>query len=269
MNERLRGLVDAVKDLPPVKAYRVARFDRAFARTTPVQLHRGIYASFSEALRHSPGSLPIGYDNSAAASLYAERHQQVYPSDYPVLFWMRTVWGDVRRVFDLGGHLGIAFYAYRRLLPYASDLSWTVLDVPAVVERGDRLARERGETQLSFTEDLGAMSGADVLLAAGSLQFIEEPLSAMLERVRERPRHIIVNRTPITDGRPFVTLHNNGAVICPYNVFNREELVASLGQLGYGLVDTWKNWQPGLACFVAFHPERSVPEYSGMYFRLR
>jgi len=269
VNPRLRTLIDSVKELRPVKAYRVARFDRAFARTTPVQLHRGIYRSFEEASRHSPGSLPVGYDNDAAASLYGERHFQIFPSDYPVLFWMRTVWSDVKGVFDLGGHLGIAFYAYRRVLPYAPDLRWTVLDVPAVVERGERLARERGEAQLFFTQDLAAASGVDVLLAAGSLQFIEEPLSAMLSRTSQRPRHLVINRTPISEGEPFVTLHNNGAVICPYNVFNRTQLVESLSSLGYELVDAWKNWQPGLACFVAFHPERSVPEYSGMYFRLR
>jgi putative methyltransferase (TIGR04325 family) len=269
MNRRFVALVDNIKELPPVRALREARYERLFARTTPVQLHKGVYGSFAEAQRHAPSTLPVGYDHTSAAEMYDERSARVYPSDYPVLFWFRSVWGDVRRVFDFGGHVGIAFYAYQRYLPYGDDLRWTILDVPAVVDRGRRLAEQRAEKRLAFTDKLDdAAEGADLFLAAGSLQFVEEPLDAMLRKLQRRPRHIVINRSPFYDGEPFVTLHNNGTVICPYNVFNRDRFVASLQALGYELVDSWLNWQPGLNCFVPFHPERSVRDYSGMYLRL-
>jgi putative methyltransferase (TIGR04325 family) len=201
--------------------------------------------------------------------MYRERLSRVYPSDYPVLFWMHSIWSDVRRVFDLGGHVGIAFYAYQRYLRYPEDLRWTVLDVPSVLEQGRRLAAERRESRVFFTGDLESADGADILLAAGSLQFIEEPLHSMISRVRRRPRHVIVNRTPMYHGDAFVTLHNNGTAICPYGVFNYSEFVGSMDRLGYELVDSWKNCDPGVSCWVAFRPEKSVSQYTGMVLRLR
>ncbi|MGO9838042.1 MAG: TIGR04325 family methyltransferase [Polyangiaceae bacterium] len=267
MGTRAR-LLAAMKELPPVRAYRVARFERAFARSTPVALHRGVYRSFAEAVADAPRSMPSSYDNEAAAAMYGERLSRVYPSDYPVLFWMNAIWPDVRRVFDFGGHVGIGFYAYEKYLRYTADLRWTVLDVPSVIERGRRLAIERGEKRLSFTRDLESADGVDLLLAAGSLQFVEEPLHSILSRLRRRPRHVIVNRTPMYDGEAFVTLHNNGTSICPYNVFNRRDFIGSMGHLGYELVDTWDNCDPGVSCWVAFRPERSVSQYTGIYLRL-
>jgi putative methyltransferase (TIGR04325 family) len=268
MDARAR-LVAAVKEFGPVRAYRVARFERAFARSTVTALHRGVYRSFAEAIADAPRTMPSSYDNEASAAMYRERLSRVYPSDYPVLFWMTSIWTDVRRVFDFGGHVGIAFYAYAKYLRYPIDLRWTVLDVPSVIEQGQRLAAQRREHRLSFTRDLESAEGADVFLSAGSLQYIEEPLHSIISRIRRRPRHVIVNRTPIYDGESFVTLQNNGTAICPYNVFNYQAFVGSMDRLGYELVDRWENCDPGVSCWVAFRPEKSVSQYTGMYLRLR
>jgi putative methyltransferase (TIGR04325 family) len=262
-------LVEVVKELPPVRALRKVRFERAFAKGTPgVALHRGIYRSFAEARAAAPKTMPSSYDNETSPRMYEERLSRVYPSDYPVLFWLRSFWPEVRRVLDFGGHVGIAFHAYQKYLTYPADLSWTVLDVPAVVAAGEKLAAERGEKRLAFTRSLAAAEGVDLFLAAGSLQFVEEPLWKMIGGLQHRPRHVIVNRSPMVDGESFVTLHNNGNAVSPYQVFDRAEVAASMSALGYRLVDSWSNCDPGVACHIAFRPDKSVSAYTGMYFRL-
>ena len=37
-----------------------------------------------------------------------------------------------RRLFEFGGHVGVAYYAYRSHLTLPEGFSWTVCDVPAV-----------------------------------------------------------------------------------------------------------------------------------------
>ena len=48
-------------------------------------------------------------------ALYRERMGHVFPHDYPVLFWMKPLIPDVRRIFDLGGHVGITELHVRAL----------------------------------------------------------------------------------------------------------------------------------------------------------
>jgi hypothetical protein len=81
------------------------------------------------------------------ASLYSP---QIYFYDYPGLFWLgRSIDAGLTRVFDLGGHIGIKYYAFRRVLSYPDSLRWTVCDVPSVVEQRPRLAAQREATASS------------------------------------------------------------------------------------------------------------------------
>jgi hypothetical protein len=86
--------------------------------------------------------------------MYRDRVKQVFPNDYPMMVWLSNALDDgARKLFDLGGHVGISYYADQPFLRYPPELSWRVCDVPAVAQAGRRLAARRDQFhQLDFTE---------------------------------------------------------------------------------------------------------------------
>lgn len=260
----LRAAAARALDLPPTRWARTAWYERAF-RLRPGAF-RGVYASFAEAARAVPPGALEGYDHAPLAGLYRDRLEQLHASDYPVLYWLSRLLPGAPSVLDFGGHVGIAFHSYRRYLQYPPDLRWSVVDVPAVIEEGARLARERGATGLAFFPRLSAAGSHEIFLAAGSLQYVERPLAALLGDLGELPRHVILSKLPLARGAPFVTLQNTLHSYNPYRVESRTAFVASLERLGYRVVDEWDN--PDQRLTLPLDEERSLEAYTGMYLAL-
>jgi putative methyltransferase (TIGR04325 family) len=225
---------------------------------------RGIYDTMDQARAAAPRSKPLGYDNSQAARMYSDAIL-VRPGDYPTVLWLGKALTECSQVFDIGGNIGISFYAYQKYLSYPRNLRWIVYDVPAVIEAGNEFAKERPSSGLTFTASLEQCPGSDIILAAGSLQYIDWNLSEMLAKFVKQPRHLLISRTPFYQGPSYCTLQNIGPSVCPYRIFNRDEFVQSIRGLRYELVDRWS--APDLSCRVPFHPSRTVHSYSGLYFR--
>ncbi len=262
------GLLRAVADSAPVLAWRRRRYDRLFESATGLALWRGVYASFAEAEAAAPRTRPVGYDNPAPAQMYRGDYlERVFPRDYPLLFWLRRLLaGGARRVFDFGGHVGTKFYAYRRYVEHAPELTWTVYDVPAVRQAGAELAAQRGDAQaLRFADSPQAASGCEVLLAIGSLQYVETSLGTLLRGLAQPPAHVLVNEFTAYPGRSIVTLQSVGTAFCPYKFVNRDEFVQDVQAAGYARVDAWSN--PEKSCRVPFEPGLVVEAQQGFYFR--
>jgi putative methyltransferase (TIGR04325 family) len=252
--------------VPPIRAARRWYYERR-------QFHRwpdtfcGVYGSFAQAARAAPIGSKVGYDHPEMAELYDESLDRVWPGDYPALFWLQRAFDEgVRTVFDFGGHIGISYYAYQRWVRYPDGLVWRVCDLPPEVEAGRAFAGERGAPALSFTTEFAEAAGVDLFAALASLQCVEEPLPQRLGSLPALPKRLLLNRWPLTDGRPFVTLKHRGTYH-PYAVFNRAEMVRGFEALGYEVLDAWE--VPGLSCTVPFHPECEVRRYSGLYLRRR
>src|SRR5690606_19469725 len=125
MIERIHAMVDRAGTLPPVVHLRQRRFDEAFAQGAYGGACRGVYDTYAQACQAAPPSLPLGYDNAGAAALYRDRIERVFPSDYPAMLWLEKAFAQgVRHVFDLGGHVGVSYYAYQRYLRYPEGISW-------------------------------------------------------------------------------------------------------------------------------------------------
>jgi putative methyltransferase (TIGR04325 family) len=203
-----------------------------------------------------------------AASYYRDLLDEVQHDDYPALFWLARALESGRKLLEIGGHVGVAYYPFARHLGFPTGFHWTILDTPAVTEAGRRLAAERGRTDLSFVSSFeDVQHPPDILLAAGSLQYVPGPsLPARIRALRKKPRHLILNKTPVTDGPPFVTLQNIGVAFCPYRIFSRAELPDALVEDGYELVASWRKPR---RIEVPGYPERSLDHYSGFYFALR
>jgi putative methyltransferase (TIGR04325 family) len=210
--------------------------------------------------------MPAGHSCPAAIQEHLALGKKARPSDYPVLFHLGGLIKDKLAVFDLGGSSGNLWYCYSQYLNIHPDMQWIVFDLPETVEFGRRLAQDRGVHGLSFTTDLQALGGADILLSSGSLHYFEFSLPDILATMAHKPRHIIINRTPLTDGVSAVTVQDGDSHLVACRTNRRADLIHDLKALKYALVDSWS--VPELSLQVPFYPEYSVPEYSGLYFRL-
>lgn len=257
----LRAIVDAVRAAPLVSQYRRAKFVARFRNDPGAHLFLGTYASFADAAAAAPPTKPLGYDNPEAAAMYDARLDRVHAADYPVLYWLHRI-GPVSGIVDFGGHVGVAYYAFRPYLEHQwHDVTWTVIDVPAVVARGEALALSRGARALRFSVS-SALEQADVWMAAGSLHYVEDQPSAIISRMRRPPRYVLLNKVPLTDGDSYVTLNSIGTAFCPYAVRNRDAFERDLTDAGYVVRDRWRNEE--LSCTPFDAPSRAVQGYSGM-----
>jgi putative methyltransferase (TIGR04325 family) len=238
-----------------------------FASSSDKNLFRGIYTDFEAALSSAPDTKDTGYDHAEPAKMYKDRLERIYPSDYPVIFWLEKAFKNgATSIIDFGGHVGVAYYAYQKYISYPDNLDWLVCDVEEVTQEGRRLAKRKEIKNLEFTTDVNDGDGKDVFFASGSLQYMEKSLAEMLTDFKILPQHIIVNLLPVHDEEEFYTLQNIGFSFCPYHIFKKEEFVNSVKNLGYEIVDKWEN--PEKKCKIPFHEQHSLEHYSGFYFSL-
>ncbi len=229
---------------------------------------RGVFSSFEEAGRTAPRNKPLGFATQDYAQEFADRRSRIFSFDYPVLFWLAPLLRSPIKLFDYGGHCGTHFYAYGRYVDYSPALQWVVCDLPEITRYGAQIAAEQGKQQLTFTNRFEDSDCADVLLAAGSLQYIQSPpFSVALSRLKSPPKHVLINKLSLHEGQSIVTLQNGGVAYHPMYVFNRREFIDSVCVVGYELIDSWA--VPSHSGRIPFHPEASFLAHSGLYFRSR
>lgn len=260
-----RDLEAMMKNLPGVRSLLERRYERRFA-SEGYGWFRGVFSSFEEASRSAPHSKPVGFDHAAYTREFESRLSRIFSFDYPVIYWLAQLLAPDMTLFDFGGHRGTHFYAYAPYLRYPAGFRWIVCDLPEIVAAGKVLAEERQASGLLFTTNLADATGADVFLAAGSLQYVEAPSFAeSLASLAAVPKHLLLNKVPLYPGKRYVTLQNGGPAFHPQYVFNRDEFVTSITSLGYTMVDQWD--VPSHPGRIPFHPEASFLSHSGLYFR--
>jgi putative methyltransferase (TIGR04325 family) len=220
----------------------------------------GVFSTQSEAKAHIPREVAQGFEDP---SLSEDFDETMRPEDEQVVRILSKLMPETKNLFDLGGCIGFCFYRYRPRLVYPPGLRWIVSDVPYVNDLGRRIATKRGETQLFFTSDQLEANGADVYLTTGALQFFEGPFADILAKLQEKPRHVLVNRIPLTEGSTFFTLQHTDYSVVPYRVGNIGEFVSEMEALGYNLVE---RWELDRFCDIILYPERYVRNYFGFYF---
>jgi putative methyltransferase (TIGR04325 family) len=256
-----------MRNFPLYVAYRKHRYRSQFPKG--LGLFLGVFDTFEGARAVAPSRARIGFDSPHMAAMYRERLTRVYPSDYPVIYWLRRLVKerDCREVLDFGGHVGIAFYAYQRYLEPPQDVSWTIVDVPSVAREGEKLAREKGEGRLRFVTDVRDVAPPDLLLMSGATQYIEHPNLFEAMRISWLPEHIVLNRVPVHPSLNYVTLQNIGDAYCPYRIYDRPSLERAIADRNYEIVDEWENLEH--RCIHPHDPDYSVPSYRGFYLRRR
>jgi putative methyltransferase (TIGR04325 family) len=269
---------EIVKKIPLVKKaydrYAKAKYKQKFANDC-YGCFWGVFATFEEAIAAAPPTKNIGYDRADLAQEYKKMlgsgnweasNSMVRSFDYPVLYWLDKIIQNIAidrvKLFDFGGNLGIHFLSYSTYLKFPSELHWIVCDLPEIIKVG---SSENKDSRLTFTTEFELASDSDVFLASGSLQY-DEDILVKIDRLDEKPQHILINRLGFYEGQKIVTLQNGGKVFYPQYIFNRDDFIRSLTSIGYELIDIWEDNVD--SCYIPFHPEVTVPHYHGLYFKL-
>lgn len=264
---KLHSFYQRFKLLPVVGAVLEHRFRRRFARQRiDYNAYCGVYPDFASAYDAAPTTLPIGYDHAETALLYAARTRYVLACDYPALFWLDRLFREgCRSVIDLGGSIGIKYYAFRRYLDYPDDLHWTVCEVPSIAAAGQAWARDHDtQQQITFTHRREDADGHDILFASGCLQYLDYPLRELLDALSVPPRHVLINVVPLHPDKSFFTVQNMGRLYCVYGISAHAEFVAHMKGRGYAIRDQWD--QPDRRCDIPYHPQHTVDKYYGFLF---
>ncbi|MFC3549831.1 TIGR04325 family methyltransferase [Lysobacter cavernae] len=268
LGRKLRRIANESAELPGLRWLAEPLHRRMFRRKRSGNAYCGVYESYTQALASASAlrALPTTYDTDASPRMYRDRLEQVRVSDYPLLYWLsRLLATGQRRVFDLGGHIGISYYGFRRYLDYPADLRWQVHDMPSVTNAGRELARELDPSgRLEFTDAREDADDCDLLVTSGVLQYLDYTLPELLQTLDRPPRHVLVNLTPMHPSRGYFTLQNLGIAICPYRVCALPEFVAEMEALGYRLRDRWESFERQLR--VPFEPSCTIDSYHGFYF---
>jgi putative methyltransferase (TIGR04325 family) len=198
---------------------------------------------------------------------HLELAKRARPSDYAVLFYLRPITAECASVLDIGGNAGNLFYCYSQYLQLSSSLSWTVYELPEVAQSGRQLAAARSESRLRFITDLRECGAVDVMLISGALHYFDETPVSFLEHLPAKPRHIIVNRSPLSRGTSAVAIQDAGSYLAAARIIERDPLLRLMAAANYDLVDEWS--APELGLHLPLHPDLCVQAYSGFYFRLR
>jgi putative methyltransferase (TIGR04325 family) len=251
---------------PGVLQWRRRRFNNHFEHNTVDHLFRGVFDSADAALASAPPRRLLGYDNPASSELYLKR-LAVDDHDPPAMFWLQQAFDQgATRVADLGGSVGIKYFAFRQWMRYPERLAWRVVDVPAATARGRQFAREQGAgPALEFADDLRAACEMQVLYASGVLQYLPQTLGQLLAAAPTRPDWVIVNTTPIHPSASYFTLNSIGTAYCAYRVQAREAFVREVLGAGYRLRAEWRN--VGKLMQLPLHPSHSLDCYSGFCFQ--
>ena len=263
----LRRIANETAELPGIRRLAKPLYRRMFSNNREGNAYLGVYPTFQSAMDAAPRHLPTSYDHELAGQLYRDRLQRVTVSDYPIIYWLqRLIAAGHRNVFDLGGHIGVSYYSFRRYLDYPADLSWLVHDTPSVVAAGREWASQNDPSrQLAFADAADESNARDVLIACGSLQYLDYSLAELLGQLADPPPHVLVNTTPMHPDRSYFTLQNLGSAICPYRISAVPEFIDGLATLGYEVVDRWESFERHLR--LPFEPGHSIDRYYGFYLR--
>ena len=227
----------------------------------------GRFDSYQAALAAIPNSLRIGYNQRETYEVFKGLPiDTVRPADYAIMLHLRNLLQPGTRLVDLGGSIGMACYTAQKYFPFPPSVSWTVCDVPQMVEAGKEVAaREHGQSVVpQFVTDLKDAGACDIFFSSGALQFIETPLPEILKGLPKLPQTVLINRIPAWDQPAFATMHDIGFCVAPYQIFNRAAFVAGMEAAGYKVNDEWNC--PESTFSLRFHPSVRLNGYRGFYF---
>lgn len=208
---------------------------------------------------------PMGHEDPCEIEVHLELSKSLRASDYAVLFWILEISGGDVAIFDYGGNVGNLYYSFSPYLQGCPRVEWKVYDLPPVVEQGRKMAAARKAGGLTFEDTPRSAAARDILLVSGALHYWERSICEFLGQFAEKPKHILINRSPVHDTLSFITVQRTKTCAFPCVVRNAGKMIEEFAAGGYKLIDRWK--APELSLTMPFFPNHTIPNYSGFYFR--
>ncbi|HUH91440.1 MAG TPA: methyltransferase, TIGR04325 family [Lysobacter sp.] len=270
LRNRLTRIAREAAELPGLRLIAEPVYKKMFQRPIHTRnAYYGVYDTYENALAAVPPGLTSTYDSDAAGRMYRDRTRDLRSSEYPALYWLsRLMQEGARTLFDLGGHIGVSYYAMGRLIHYPPGLRWVVHDVPRVMEAGREWAIDNDPAgKLEFADRPEASAGFDILFSSGALQYLDYALPSLLHRTPDPPVHVLINMVPMHPERSYFTIQNFGVVTTPYRISSATQFVEAMQALGYDVVDKWETFERHVR--IPFRPDCDIDRYYGFYFRLR
>ena len=229
------------------------------------RMFRGLYPDFKSAAAAAPPGKQIGYNGDATTTRRAHEWRYIFPSDYPVLFWLDRLLPETKMLFDLGGDIGSRYLAFRKLLTYPDNFTWLVNDIPSIVALGRTIAQEDGGAPSAVHHQLHALgrgrhpTRVGRAAGVGGLERFPAAGSFLATSYPDQPN---ARRRPI--GGSYAIRYRR--LVHAYRIFSRQSFITAFADLGYRLVDEWLT--PGFDCRIPDHVYHSLEAFSGFYFVL-
>jgi putative methyltransferase (TIGR04325 family) len=220
----------------------------------------GVFPTFAAARSAVPSPLNNGWEHDAIVA--ADYFQ---PSLYATLYWLARSVKEGSCIVDFGGGIGQTHREFAQRMALPKSVSWTVVDLAPAIRQGKELVAARGTAGLFFAERLDDLKVCDIFLSRGCLQYVESSLTDLISLLPKLPEYLLLDKIPLSDGPSFVTIQNLGLTAAPYKIFNRDSFLTPLLQQGYVVLDEWP--VQDLSCAIAFHPDRFLPNHSGVFLK--
>lgn len=234
--------------------------------------YRGVFSSYQQAHASAQTQLSPEYDvinKTKGKNLENELpvlDKRVLDIDYPLLFWLSQIMQPSDRILELGGSIGQGFYSFEKYFPYPDNIRWVIAELPAAVDAGFQISKQRSETRLEFVDSkqINTTDKADIFITAGTLQYMEPSAASIITTLKGLPAHVLIHNLPVHKTEKFWTLQYLEVCEVPYFINSLEGIVGEMETAGYQLIDTWKNPRN---VEIPYHLDKCIKGYFGFYFR--
>lgn len=267
MNKQTLNAIDAVKVLMrpfiPPSLLRARAERNFFLERSWYAKHLGAFPSFISANQYLSEKNIQGNGYVLDHESWLKERIKLSSHDYPPLFWISKLIAQnkLRSIIDFGGSVGVSYYAFKDYIEIPADLSWTVCELPEAAEMGAKIAKEKGESQLSFVSDPTVISGASIFYAAGVLHYLDKTLAQLLVENNANPDYLIINKLPLSSRESFVAIEGGGNGFYPCRIQCVSSFIREMRSIGYDVIDRWKCLEHRMD--VILRPDLSFPHYQG------
>ena len=224
--------------LPGIRRLKKSILLRSF-RGEEIGVFRGRFPTYEDAQGSLPPSARSGYDDEQLVAGNLESFSRIHAFDWPVIALCQRLIREAKlhTMTDFGGHVGVKYYAFEKMLDLKSGFAWQVVDVPAMIREG-RARMAPGNTVLKFFETLEETGPAEGLLLSGVLQYARLSIEEIFAKLPKKPYIVFLNKVPVSDGCGYFTIEKYIKPL-PYRIYGAGELDTIRERLGYQRVAQW------------------------------
>ena len=136
--------------------------------------------------------------------------------------------------------LGSSYYQNRFFLSSLKELTWNIVEQPAVVVCGRQNFTDKHLKFYSQMNECFLENSPMVILFSASLQYLPEPFKVLEQLFKEKTKFILIDRLVVNDNRDLITVQNVNPVIYkasyPVWIFKENNILDYFNKNNYELI---------------------------------